>query len=324
MKKLIRKFSAFTIILTIALSTISTIQNVGATVVTAQAMVEILEWSYEIGSFGDIYVHAIVRNNSPAGAHEGSGFAGFMAIGRNSNDEIVEVAANIRDIIPGNTGGAFLSLDAGSQITNVSVYPVIEYRAIDSTVSGSIDLLASGYRHENGHVAVTGVWQNNTRSTIDTTYSHAIFLALGRNENGEVVSVGGRYFMIYPTSIISPFGGVWLPGGSQITDVSIVTIPVEESLTGIGSVDILAHGHHYERGHVIVTGVLQDNTDTATYNPDTGAVTGPYNPDTGAATYRGAYMNMMATGYDANGKSVEVISSSSHLLLGVEVTSGIE
>jgi RHS repeat-associated protein len=211
---------------------------------------------------------------------------GFIAIGYNASDEAVEVVYTGNNLQMGLIRDFQATLTAGSQIERIEVVPMGNGERTDS-----VDLLATGYRRENGQITVTGVLSNGTAAG-----ANLYFLAIGYDANGQIVEVRSTQ----PHTIWAEGSGamitrsVTLTAGLQIDRVEVV--PMNGLLTG--SMDLLETGHRLENDRTIVTTVVQ--------NGRTGS----------------AQPSLMAVGYNANGEAIEVrtVSSTGFVFSGKPAT----
>jgi Zn-dependent metalloprotease len=120
--------------------------------------VELLGSGYYLQNDGSIRVTGVTANGTNTTSR-----ISILAIGYNANNEAVEVGSAVYS--SNQISRDSLTLSAGSQITRVEVLPILE-----SVQTGFPELLASGFRYENGRVIVTGVVVNS-RAMVVTGYN---------------------------------------------------------------------------------------------------------------------------------------------------------
>jgi hypothetical protein len=220
---------------------------------------------------GNVIVTGVVQNATGDNSRYG-----FAAIGYNANGEAIQVGYNGSiSASNGSTSSHSVTLSAGSQITCVEVIPV------GNMNTGSVELIAGGYRRDNGNVIVTGVTQNATGGT-----SRTGFAAIGYNASGEAIQVGYSGSGIgYSGSGSMPNGwtdshSVTLSAGSQIESIEIVS-PFSH-LTG--ELKLIEKGYFINNGNINASAVVHNDS---------------------ASSER---VTMILNGYDASGRLVRTSS----------------
>ena len=204
----------------------------------------ILDWSW-VHEDDKVVVQAVIRNDNGGRSH-----LGLVAIGYDGNNQAVEVgySGSSGTLSAGYTRDYTVTLTAGSQIDHVGVI------ASGNVKSGTVEVIASGYRYEDGQVIVTGVVENGSEDR-----SFIGIAAIGYNTSSQAVEVGysgssGTLSAGYTRNYT-----VTLSAGSLIKTVKLVS-PYSYL---DGKLSLIEKGYYVESDTIHASAAVHNDTDSS-------------------------------------------------------------